>query len=487
MKESVLARPPMSAGHRGLLCLAAILLLSSTLKLAVWGFALPTPTRFQDPDSSLYHSSARSLLHLGSFTPSTELPGVAETRRTPGYPLFLAGSYALLGESFPAALLLQILISAGTIALVYWLAWTLWTPASAVAAALLLALDVASLTSSVKLMSDTLFTFLVTAMLAAGVVLLRAPRKTPPALALGALLMAATFVRPVTYYLVVPLALGVLAVAVAKRWRWSTSAAVLASILVPYVLGVGAWQVRNGRLTGSYQFSSFEGFNLLYYRGAAVVALRDGISLGEARAELGLERGHREFALENGWTPARDEAWKRQAFALFLDHPLLFVRAQVPGAVRLLLAPGEGGLLRMLGVPVGTPSDAAGYLRRFATPAGAVVSAWALLYLAVLHTGVLSWAWARLSDRISLRKSKRVSGRGQRPGRGIRPADLFLWGVLLYFVAISAGQGGARFRLPVMPVLALYSARGLGELGRRFRSPSGFPPPGAPPRPAAGA
>lgn len=446
-----------SAEHRGALVLMAVLILSLTLKLTVWAILLPTPDRFENLDSALYDSSARSLLHLGAFTPSPELPGIAETRRTPGYPLFLAGSYALFGEHYAPVLFVQILISVATIALVYWLARRLWDTRVAALAAVLLLLDIPSFTSSLKVMSDTLFVFLTTALLAAGAAVILRDRKTLPALAVGVLLTLATFIRPVTYYLVVPLALGVILMAATKRWRWRTSMVVLLVIVAPYVLGVGAWQVRNGRLTGSSEFCSLEGFSLLYYRGAPIVALRDGIRLSEARAKLGLERGHAEHYLETGWTPELDEAWKREARELIFGHPILFLRSQLPGAKGLMLAPGDGDLLRLLGMPVRDPSNAGRYLERFSTPGTAIFSGWAILYLVVVYSGVLCWVWARASDRT------------------VTAVDLFFWVVLLYLAAVSAGQGDSRIRLPMMPLLVMYSALGLSHLWSRFQLRRGAP------------
>lgn len=411
---------------------------------------MPTPERFEDADSALYDSSARSLLHLGAFTASPELPGVAETRRTPEYPLFLAGSYALFGERHAPVILIQILISLATIALVYRLARRLWATRTAVLAALLLLLDLSAFTSSVRLMSDTLFMFLTNAILATGSAVLRGRGKTLRALAAGVLLTLATFGRPVAYYLIVPVAVGVLLMAATRRWRWHTALLVLLAICRPYLVGVGAWQLRNRALSGSSEFSSLEGFSLLYYRGAPIVALRDGISLSEARAEPGLERGHAEHSLQDDRSSVRDAEWKREAKKLIFSLPILFIRSQLPGTMQLLLAPGEGDLLRILESPIPGPSDAGSYLKRFASPGTAFLSGWAVLYLIVMYGGVVSWVWTRVSDRT------------------IASIDVFFWVVLLYFLVVSAGQGDSRIRLPMMPILVLYSAQGPSSLWRQL-------------------
>ncbi len=450
MRASVAERQASALDSREWISLTAIVAFSLLLKWAAWAVLLETPDRFLDPDSATYHSSALSLLDLRAFTPNPEIPDVPETGRTPGYPLFLASTYSLLGESHAAAIFVQTVLSVGTIVLVYWMARRLGSTRVALVAALLASLDVASFTYSLKLMSDTLFTLLVTAMLAAGVVLLTSDRKGPSALTLGVLLTLATLVRPISYYLIVPLVGCILASAILRRWSWRVSILVVLAICVPYLVGVGGWQVRNYLLTGSKQFSALEGFNLLYYRGAAVVAQRDGTSLRRARADLGLEEGHREYHLDTGWTPSQDEEWRKQAVDLILEHPLLFVQSQVRGGILLMLAPGEGPLLRMAGVRL----ERSGYWSRYRVPAAAIASLFALLYLATVYTGLGSWLWNQLSSR------------------GIGSVDLFLWTVLLYFVVTSAGQGYSRFRLPLMPILVLYSGRGLVQLWARLRGPT---------------
>ena len=57
-------------------------------------------------------------------------------------------------------------------------------------------------------------------------------------------------------------------------------------LLLPAVLILGIWQVRNERVSGSAELSQTKNVKLLMYRAAGVVALRDGISLDAARNQL---------------------------------------------------------------------------------------------------------------------------------------------------------------------------------------------------------
>src|SRR5581483_7545530 len=62
-------------------------------------------------DSQAYFLPAYDLVHSGQF----ELG----LRRTPGYPLFLAGALALVGDDLRGIILVQHLLGVGTAALAY--------------------------------------------------------------------------------------------------------------------------------------------------------------------------------------------------------------------------------------------------------------------------------------------------------------------------------------------------------------------------------
>ncbi len=96
----------------------------------------------------------------------------------------------------------------------------------------------------------------------------------------------ATLIRPTTYYL--PVFVAALIVVGARRHGARTVAAGVALFLVPVVLIIGGWQVRNHFEVDSWRYSGIEGFNLYAYRGAdALAATRRNLICGgpsEARA-----------------------------------------------------------------------------------------------------------------------------------------------------------------------------------------------------------
>src|SRR5208283_2091266 len=139
----------------------------------------------------------------------------------------------------------------------------------AIVAAWIFAFEPLSIVYSILLLSETLFLALFLMSLIRLVEFLRT-RRLPALAAAGLWLAAATFVRPVTYYLPVALAAGLMAVlARAPGLRWKAPAVLLLSVL-PWL---AAWQIRNRVETGFAGFSSIQAENL-YFFSAVVVSSR---------------------------------------------------------------------------------------------------------------------------------------------------------------------------------------------------------------------
>ena len=130
------------SNRKEFLPLVIILGIVLALRLGVFLVIYPAdPSRIMSPDSFGYDRLARTLARTGHFAVSPDRPELPEIKRTPGYPAFIASVYLIFGENHLPVIVIQILLSIGTIILTYILARTLWNQAAALIAALLLALD----------------------------------------------------------------------------------------------------------------------------------------------------------------------------------------------------------------------------------------------------------------------------------------------------------------------------------------------------------
>jgi 4-amino-4-deoxy-L-arabinose transferase-like glycosyltransferase len=131
--------------------LTAIVIIATLMRLA---FAYRVPV-FIRSDSIGYFQSAYELVH----GISTDIP----IRRTPGYPLFLAGAIWTVGEDFHSIALLQHILGIITSVLAYLIGKRLFSPVAGFVAGLLVALSGPLIVYEHYLMSEPLFTVFVTA------------------------------------------------------------------------------------------------------------------------------------------------------------------------------------------------------------------------------------------------------------------------------------------------------------------------------------
>jgi 4-amino-4-deoxy-L-arabinose transferase-like glycosyltransferase len=450
-----------SAFFKGRVPVLALVILILTLASRLgtfWIVYARDRSRIVASDTANYDDSAKALLRTGRFAVSLEMVGQPQTVRTPGYPAFLAATYVPFGERHAPVVVIQSSISVGTILLAYSLARRACGQLVATSAAALLALDPDSLTLSQLLLTETLFTFVLTVSVTLGIRLLSADKaRNRWATLLGMALALATLIRPISYYLVFFVLVGLLAFSRAGMWRSQNIWAVLLLVAIPVIALVGGWQVRNYVVSGSWEFSHIRGVNLLYYRGADIVAQRDGITLDQARLKIAASLPDTE-----GWPAATVyDLYARAGSALIRQHPLLFFKSQVRGALKMMFAPGEANLPRYLGVPPETEGPA-GDLLRLSVPN--YVRKWlverlpffaafvyALFYLLILYTGIACTVARIARGRLVLSS-----------------VHIFIWGLLLYFIVVSAGpEAYSRFRVPIMPFLALYAGVGISALYAR--------------------
>lgn len=254
------ARPESAGGGPGLLrrlprtedagWLFAILVLA-LLPRGVWaGLVAVDPNDGRLDDSVFYHNVAVSLARHHEFT--NPLNGFPTAQWPPGYPFFLAGIYRLFGPTLYGARLANMLLSAGTAALVYLLALRLFDRRSALLAALLAAVFPGQVFFVSVLYSEILFTFMFVLALLLIVVSpgRAASRRAWWLVCLGVLAGAAALVRGQGLFLL-PMAFAawlLLGVPRARAFRWTIAVTGLAlAVILP-------WTVRNYLVLGSPVF-----------------------------------------------------------------------------------------------------------------------------------------------------------------------------------------------------------------------------------------
>ncbi|HTU23865.1 MAG TPA: glycosyltransferase family 39 protein [Pirellulales bacterium] len=436
--------------------MTATILLAAVLRVALflWSWhQSPDLATLHSPDTAAYVLPARSLLESGSFS----VNGQPEIFHTPGYPLLLVPGLAL-GNVELVTFLIQLILSLATVVLVARMALEMFgDPRAAIAAAALMAVEPLSIIYTSALLTETLFTFLFVVALYA---LLRyfATNRANWLTLCGLCLAAATFVRPVSYYLPAALVVGLLVRAV-----WLGSFCRRASHCLRFVVAcfipLVAWQVRNDRLADYPGFSASGDFNLYFHHAAWTVAQRTGQTLEAVQRQFGGARGeqfnvvHPELA---GASRATRYAFMRRTGKQIVAADLpAWSRAELRNISMIALNPGGTSFLQLAShSPPPRPHRLASEgvlatIGRMAreTPALFATSLVLGTTLGVTYlVAILGW----------------IAGLRRRPWE-----MLALAGVVAYLTVVSAGVVEARMRHPVMPALCLLGGAG-AALSLRF-------------------
>jgi 4-amino-4-deoxy-L-arabinose transferase-like glycosyltransferase len=448
--------------------LGGLLLAALALRLLVFAAVAHEPRKFYTYDSDGYDRRAMNLLRYGQFASEGAPPLTPDLDRTPVYPLYLAAVWGLAGHQPWLAALLQLLLGSLTALAAALLARELLLPPAAWwIAGLVVALDPVSAMNASRLLTETLFTLLLTV----GVLLLArawrlaagraegeatTPRATPMArlvVASALALALATLTRPISQFL--PLAL--LPLLLAALWRLGRRRALALGalfIVVSSALPLG-WAARNYGATGVFTLSTISDTNLIYYRARAVLAEVEGISQDEAWARLQAEVDAA-VAAGNLSTAETVALQRRMALAIFREHPAPTAVMLVKGVGRILADPGYTITCTMLDrastafdcFPGKSSMNEPGLLGKAAgrvaqmSPAQVLALAWSATLLAATYLAAVVGTWGLLREH--------------------RWLALALLLVLVgYFVGLAAGaEANSRFRIPALPFIATLAGHG---------------------------
>ena len=436
----------MSAGmkDRALwIILAVALVLRAALLLGGWR----RPERFFTPDSYGYEALGRSMLLRGQFSRTAD--GRAEIFRTPGYPAFLAGVYAVSGQSVQAAAAVQIALDVGLCFLVYLLGVRLCSRRVGLIAAAVQAVSPAAVAASVRVLSESLFALLLT-----GAVLLlvdhfgRARLRT--AVLAGVLMGLACLVRPIG----LPAAVIAAALLLCRIRQWRSAlafAAALGAILAP-------WVIRNYARAGYPRLSGVADYNLFAYNAAAVVEADPQMRLDDEQRELRkLLQGAPDAWLLND--PDFLRRCRRAGWKIIAEHPFRSAAIHLRATLNVFL-PAATDVLEVAGVTAGGKGTLA-VLRREG------------IIAAVRHYfGGRLWPLWLCAPMLLITGAKFAAaavGAVRHLRLRMGPALWLIFLLAVFFVAAPGPAAHARFRVTIVPLLSLAAGAGIVWVADKLR------------------
>jgi hypothetical protein len=400
-----------------------------------------------NPDSRSYIELAQGLNHGCGFARwRNNSCGTVETFRTPGYPLFLAAM-----PSLRTAVAVQAVMGAAVCLLIGLFVLDYWGPTAAVVAELIVAFDIPSILFGAMILSDLPFQFLVTV----GVVLglwasardSNDPRATT-AIIMGAILFGvAILVRPIGIILTVFAALPVFLLP-RISWRRTMTTALLACA-IPSIFTL-CWMVRNHHRTGVCTLSTVGSLNLYFYRAAGIVWFRGDKSFPAVQEEFGRALGWpmRDFS---DAPPSLEPAMKQRALRIIRKDPVAFILMTMRCLLWLMVVPERADLNGFLGTNAGATSYPAA-----SSNIGARIQemrrSWPLTALVASQFLITILVWIGVGRMLTgLCNKSAVETR----------MILFMLMLTMGFLGLASGaESVARFRLPVIPLLAVLAAIG---------------------------
>ncbi|MEP7132731.1 MAG: hypothetical protein ABI914_06170 [Acidobacteriota bacterium] len=406
-----------------------LLVLGVAVRVALFLASSAEPSRrLYAPDSFDYARLAENLAAGHGFSTDTAPPFHPNVLRTPVYPAVLAAVLAAGGRLESAGVALGVLLSCAAV----WLtrrAARLWLfdphPRAGLLSAALVAADLGAAAYANFLLTESLFVVLL--LLAFASLAPRAagsPSGRGADFGAGLLLGAAILCRPIALGLPVALSIG----------RPLRGAAILLGAAALVVL---PWVLRNQAAAGIFNVSSVADVNLFYHRSRAIRDAQEGVEQ-EAPSEISGTND-----------PARVRQMRNEGWRVILSNPVSYARLTLIAWLRTF-GPDNRPMSLLLGIPSvpepwwSPPRLKSAAARLFATAERIVEGALLILLYALAARG-----WRRFSD----------------PDR--KRLLLTTAAVVLYFLAVSGPEYYGRFRVPIVPFLALMAEAGRNPRGDR--------------------
>lgn len=401
-------------------------------------------------DSYSYWQNAYNLFHHGIFSQSYKGTLQPDYFRTPIYPLFLL---PFINSSGGAGIVFfQIILSSLSSLLIALAAFELFKNSRlALIAGLILALDIPSIVFSQLVLTETLFVFLLCVYLY--LFILYFTRKRISFLLIGA------FVHGLLL-LCRPVALFTLAFPLLILLFHYPSVKAKAKYAIIYILvflfSLLPWLIRNKMQFDHYFISTIGSSVLLNYHAASIVSEKENIPFNLAQTQLRLQAVN-EFTGDAVKEPVAFAKVNRQnAFAIIAENKTIFVKQHLGGVFSILFKPVRGYIDNLLGYTKGYHSASASsfpinkytvrIVKQLSSPISLSLVIYQLVFLGIIYLGFLRgiFIWRQQYNLILL--------------------GFFLL-LIFYFANITLPPfNEARFRLPLMPFIAIISALGLNKL-----------------------
>jgi len=406
---------------------------------------------YTEDDSITYLAPSQSYNSSQEFLDHNDKP---MSVRTPGYPYFLYTLFNLFSEKISNISYAQILLNSFLIIPIYSIAANLFNRNAGIFAGILFASEHNQIYYSLVVLSESLFTFFLVFFVFSVLKIFSEKRIFLWAFISGLLLLLATMVRPISYYLICLIPIFYL---FNSKRKIHINLLVISLILTPTIIGAELWKERNLQEIGTRVVSTIEGHNLLDYRAIPSYAEKYEISYAESN------KYHYEKL--KGINPDSGEFYQAQkeiALQSISSNLLAYIKFSLKKMFNLVFGFGENAAKRIF-----TPDSdnypsfvfsiidsidnksITNWLFNFDSYKGFMLF---IMFYFALHT---SFSFFGIFQY--LKKPKKDA--------------LLLLTIVAYFLVISSGlEAYSRFRVPIDPILFIFAGIGAAKIVDNIRT-----------------
>ncbi|MCK4333721.1 glycosyltransferase family 39 protein [candidate division WOR-3 bacterium] len=409
------------------------------------------------PDSVCYERLALNMLQGNGYSLAQASPYEPNSTMVPGYPLFIAGIYAVFGQSPYAVVIIQAILSLALIAGLMWCGIRQFSKKAGIIAGILLLLNLCLAFYSTQIMTDILFLVFLLPGLWLVLRLFEGRRPVYSGLGAGLLLGLGALTRPIGLYFPLILAFLFFIKPFGKPGRSRLFG--YGALLLVCIAVVSPWFIRNRVVFGHFFFSTVQSFNLSHIHAAPIKASIEGKTVYEAEADL--ERA----AFARYGEPCNEAEGfiftGREAVRYILKHPGRYTVLYAAGVAKTLLPLGFAEFLLFYASPEQgirnlTPPVQKAILKGDVGEALRVIwqeriapTGWVfVVYVLGLLFNIFIIV---LAIKGFVKKSFKVS------------FNLLAFLTALYFLGVTGPAGQPRHFLPLLPLAALLAAHGLAS------------------------
>lgn len=425
--------------------LIILILAAITRLLLLSAILVKNPDGIYVHDSYGYWNIGYNITHNGIFSQSENFPFDPDYYRTPVYPLFI--SFAeMIGPEGITIIILQIIAAVLTCYFVFKIA-RLLTNNSFIsnAAALLVAIDLPSIALSNLVLTETLFTFL---MVLSFYFFIRyfQNAKMSDLIFTGVFTGLLILSRPIAFFIPF-LFLVFISYRSFRRMSELLKQLIVYSGIVLFTLS--PWLIRNKVVFGHYFLSVIREHNLLNYQAAAVYAERFNRPLPQAQRILRWKtfRNFKGDAHEQPYEYAK--FIEKEALSVISDYPYIFIKEQVRQVVYFFFKPTRAFFEIQLGnwgQGYNTIPKEFSVFYNFWNGTSKITMALVFFQLIMMTIVYLGFAFG-----IFFMKKMRLRFHFM----------LFLFTIFCFALMNLPPVTESRFRVPVVPLIAIISACGL--------------------------